>query len=93
MPDDTTDLNQVDATDLRAIIGEPNPDHGDPVKSALDQHCRHFISLSPFLCLGTSGADGSHDVSPRGDPVCVKQNETHRWKNLVKIFPSHRWDF
>ncbi len=35
---------------------------------ALDQHCRHFILLSPFLCLGTSGADGRHDVSPRGDP-------------------------
>jgi PPOX class probable FMN-dependent enzyme len=27
---------------------------------------RHFIGLSPFLCLGTSGADGA-DVTPRGD--------------------------
>ena len=32
----------------------------------LDAHMRHFISLSPFLCLGTSGAGGA-DVSPRGD--------------------------
>jgi PPOX class probable FMN-dependent enzyme len=32
----------------------------------LDQHCRHFISLSPFLCLGTIGPEGV-DVSPRGD--------------------------
>jgi PPOX class probable FMN-dependent enzyme len=32
----------------------------------LDQHCRKFISLSPFLCLGTAGEDG-HDVTPRGD--------------------------
>jgi len=32
----------------------------------LDVHMRHFISLSPFLCLGTSG-DGGGDVTPRGD--------------------------
>ena len=32
----------------------------------LDSHMRRFISLSPFLCLGTSGAGGA-DVTPRGD--------------------------
>jgi uncharacterized protein len=32
----------------------------------LDAHMRRFISLSPFLCLGTSG-DGGGDVTPRGD--------------------------
>jgi hypothetical protein len=32
----------------------------------LDKHCRRFIELSPFVCLGTSGADGA-DVTPRGD--------------------------
>jgi uncharacterized protein len=32
----------------------------------LDRHCRRFIELSPFVCLGTSGADGA-DVTPRGD--------------------------
>jgi predicted pyridoxine 5'-phosphate oxidase superfamily flavin-nucleotide-binding protein len=38
----------------------------------LDQHCRRFIALSPFLCLGTSGKDGA-DVTPRGDrPGFVK---------------------
>ena len=34
--------------------------------TALDAHMRHFISLSPFLCLGTSG-EGGGDVTPRGD--------------------------
>jgi PPOX class probable FMN-dependent enzyme len=34
--------------------------------TALDAHMRRFISLSPFLCLGTSGAGGA-DVTPRGD--------------------------
>ena len=32
----------------------------------LDVHMRHFISLSPFLCLGTSSGGGA-DVTPRGD--------------------------
>ncbi len=33
---------------------------------ALDRHCRAFIALSPFVCLGTSSEDGA-DVTPRGD--------------------------
>jgi PPOX class probable FMN-dependent enzyme len=32
----------------------------------LDEHCRRFIALSPFLCLGTTAENGV-DVSPRGD--------------------------
>jgi len=32
----------------------------------LDAHCRRFIGLSPFVCLGTGGEDGL-DVTPRGD--------------------------
>lgn len=32
----------------------------------LDRHCRNFIDLSPFLCMGTAAAEGI-DVSPRGD--------------------------
>ena len=34
--------------------------------TTLDVHMRRFISLSPILCLGTSG-DGGGDVTPRGD--------------------------
>lgn len=36
------------------------------VLKRLDAHCRNFIALSPFFCLGTSGSSGA-DVSPRGD--------------------------
>ena len=32
----------------------------------LDAHMRRYISLSPFLCLGTSSERGA-DVTPRGD--------------------------
>jgi PPOX class probable FMN-dependent enzyme len=52
---------------LRDLYGEPSGlavvkqiDHIDP-------HCRHFIGLSPFLCLGSADPEGRQDVSPRGD--------------------------
>lgn len=35
----------------------------------LDDHAQDFIRRSPFLCIGTQSADGTADVSPRGDPV------------------------
>ena len=37
-------------------------------RAVLDKHSRKFISLSPFLVLSTSSAEGKADVSPRGDP-------------------------
>ena len=35
--------------------------------SELDDHCSNFIAHSPFLCMSTADADGSADVTPRGD--------------------------
>ena len=37
--------------------------------SALDHHCRAFISRSPFLLVGTANGTGVCDVSPKGDPA------------------------
>lgn len=36
---------------------------------ALDTHAQAFIRRAPFLCIGTQSADGTADVSPRGDPA------------------------
>ena len=33
----------------------------------LDEHCRNFIALSPFLVLASSDGEGGSDASPRGD--------------------------
>jgi len=52
---------------LRAIYGEPRERSQRKVLPALDPHCRDFIALSPLLMLGTFGADGGGDVTPRGD--------------------------
>ena len=51
---------------LRDLYPEPSELARKKCLSRLDRHCRKFISLSPFLCIGTSRSDGG-DVSPRGD--------------------------
>lgn len=52
---------------LRGIYAMPK---GRPLAKQLDRlerHCRRFIELSPFLVMGTQGADGLGDVTPRGE--------------------------
>ncbi|MBL8217351.1 MAG: pyridoxamine 5'-phosphate oxidase family protein [Bryobacterales bacterium] len=53
-------------TDLRACYPAVLERARLKVLTRLDKHCRRFIELSPFVCLGTSGEQGA-DVSPRGD--------------------------
>lgn len=52
--------------ELRQHYGPPMERARIKTLRKLDKHCRRFIELSPFVCLGTSGADGA-DVTPRGD--------------------------
>lgn len=66
----TTDaIGEVIATReaLRAIVGEPSELVKRKDIGRLDEHCRAFIARSPFALVGTSGAEGFCDVSPRGD--------------------------
>lgn len=53
--------------DVRDMIGEPSELVLRKELSRLDAHCRAFIARAPFLLLGTAGASGRCDVSPRGD--------------------------
>lgn len=55
-------------SELRSNFGEPMELAIQKQLGKLDVHCKNFISLSPFLCIGTSSAEGKADVSPRGDP-------------------------
>lgn len=68
MDDQGTPPPLSDATALRQRMGEPVAHVAIKEMPCLDKHCRHFISLSPFLCLGTMDTGGKADVSPRGDP-------------------------
>lgn len=53
-------------TQLRDCYAQPLERSLRKSLTKLDAHMRRFISLSPFLCLGTSSDSGA-DVTPRGD--------------------------
>jgi PPOX class probable FMN-dependent enzyme len=54
---------------LRTTLGEPSEVVKAKVSDRLNVLTRQFVERSPFLCLATSAADGTCDVSPRGDPA------------------------
>ena len=54
---------------LRATLGRPSDVVKAKVSDRLNELTRQFVERSPFLCLATSAADGTCDVSPRGDPA------------------------
>jgi len=69
----------TDAESLRDHYGAPSERAVLKQIDHIDKHCRAFIALSPFLVIGTQGADGLGDVSPKGDApgfVLVKDENT-----------------
>jgi hypothetical protein len=53
--------------DLRAIIGEPSRMIAEKGAGYLTPLVTQFIETSPYFMLATAAADGTCDVSPRGD--------------------------
>ena len=61
--------NRVENADqLRGFYGDPSLLSQQKFMETLDEHCRAMIACSSFYCIATMNADGSLDVSPRGDP-------------------------
>jgi PPOX class probable FMN-dependent enzyme len=54
--------------ELRELLGTPMPRAAAKDRKALHALDRDWIAASPFLLLATSAADGTVDVSPKGDP-------------------------
>ena len=60
-------------SELRALHSAPTERAVRKQIPVLDEHCRRFIALSPFLVISTCDADHNLDASPRGgDPGFVK---------------------
>nr|WP_218889261.1 pyridoxamine 5'-phosphate oxidase family protein [Saccharopolyspora hordei] len=55
--------------ELREVVGEPLPHVRDKVRRALHELDRQWLAASPFCLVATSAADGTCDVSPKGDPA------------------------
>jgi len=57
-----------DEESLRKLLGEPSELVNAKVSDRLNEVTRRFVDRSPFVLIATAAADGSCDVSPRGDP-------------------------
>ncbi|WP_346620475.1 pyridoxamine 5'-phosphate oxidase family protein [Blastococcus montanus] len=62
-------MHEITSEDeLRALLGEPAPAALAKERTALADVDRTWLAASPFCLVATSAADGSCDVSPKGDP-------------------------
>ena len=54
--------------ELRELYGFPQHRAATKERKALHQVDRDWLAASPFCLIATAGADGTCDVSPKGDP-------------------------
>ncbi|WP_446218000.1 pyridoxamine 5'-phosphate oxidase family protein [Micromonospora sp. IBHARD004] len=54
--------------ELRELLGAPMPRAVAKERAVLHERDRQWLAASPFCLVATAGADGSCDVSPKGDP-------------------------
>ncbi len=54
--------------ELREIYPPPKQRSLDKEIDHLDEHCRRFIALSPFVVVSSANVAGACDVSPKGGP-------------------------
>ena len=53
--------------DLRRVLPEPRPTTRAKILDALDEQSIAFLKRCPFALIGTTAADGTVEVSPKGD--------------------------
>jgi predicted pyridoxine 5'-phosphate oxidase superfamily flavin-nucleotide-binding protein len=53
--------------DLRRVIAEPRPATRSKILDALDEQSIDFLKRCPFALVSTTAADGTIEVSPKGD--------------------------
>jgi uncharacterized protein len=54
--------------ELRKLVGDPVARVANKDRSRLDQVHVDWLARSPLCLIATAGADGSCDISPKGDP-------------------------
>ncbi|WP_229398682.1 pyridoxamine 5'-phosphate oxidase family protein [Micromonospora okii] len=54
--------------ELRELLGTPNARAANKERRVLHERDRQWLAASPFCLVATAGADGTCDVSPKGDP-------------------------
>ncbi|MEG3633136.1 pyridoxamine 5'-phosphate oxidase family protein [Micromonospora palythoicola] len=57
------------AAELTDLLGTPGPRAVAKERTQLHERDRQWLAASPFCLVATAGADGTCDVSPKGDPA------------------------
>jgi uncharacterized protein len=55
--------------ELRDLLGEVLPRAANKDRTKLHERDKEWLAASPFCLIATSAADGTCDVSPKGDPA------------------------
>lgn len=58
----------VSEAELHELLGDPMPRAVTKERVRLHDRDREWLAASPFCLVATAGADGTCDVSPKGDP-------------------------
>lgn len=61
------EISSVD--ELVQLVGVPTPRAANKSRPTLHDLDRQWLAASPFCLIGTADADGTCDVSPKGDPA------------------------
>ncbi|MCC5578884.1 pyridoxamine 5'-phosphate oxidase family protein [Microtetraspora sp. AC03309] len=65
-----TELVEITSeAELRELLGDPMPRAVTKERVSLHERDREWLAASPFCLIATAGADGTCDVSPKGDPA------------------------
>ncbi|MEV7414719.1 pyridoxamine 5'-phosphate oxidase family protein [Streptomyces sp. NPDC089919] len=65
-----TDLVEITSeAELRELLGPVAPAARLKERQSLHEYHKQWIARSPLCLIGTAGADGRCDVSPKGDPA------------------------
>ena len=68
MSEPTAFVEITSEPELRALLGEPMPRALTKNRTRLHDRDKEWLAASPFCMIATANADGSCDVSPKGDP-------------------------
>ena len=59
----------IDVAELVELVGTPSERVANKARPTLHDLDRDWLAASPFCLIATSAADGTCDVSPKGDPA------------------------
>ncbi|MEV7545663.1 pyridoxamine 5'-phosphate oxidase family protein [Streptomyces sp. NPDC089915] len=64
----TSAVEITSEAELRELLGPVEPVAAAKARPSLHEHHKRWIARSPLCLIATSAADGSCDLSPKGDP-------------------------